>query len=299
MQGLAEFILRGRRQATLVVGLSIAVPMLFWFGAVAMALVLLRRGWSEGFPVLVWASLPAVAWALLGDPTPLMVLLGCSALALLLRQHSEWSLVTMATAPLGLVFALVLLVTLQGPLQEVADQIRSALPQMLTELSADVDEAALARLQALMVPLLAGLMGATHAAMTLVCLILARSWQARLFNPGGFRSEFHRLRLAPWMSIVLALLVFVGPQFDGLAMLAPIATVPLLFAGLALVHGVVGIKRLGIGPLVVLYATLIFVWQVLYPLIMFLAFIDSLFDFRSRLQPASGSSGNDDSNGQG
>ena len=298
MQGLAELIMRGRRQATLVVGLSVAVPMLFWFGAVAMALVLLRRGWSEGLPVLGWASLPAVAWALLGDPTPLMVLLGCSALALLLRQRSEWSLVTMATAPLGLVFALVLLVTLQGPLQEVADQIRSALPQMLTELSAEIDEAALARLQALMVPLLAGLMGATHAAMTLVCLILARSWQARLFNPGGFRDEFHRLRLAPWMSIVLALLVFVGPQFDGLAMLAPIATVPLLFAGLALVHGVVGIKRLGIGPLVVLYATLIFVWQVLYPLIMFLAFIDSLFDFRSRLKPVSGG-GNDDSNGQG
>ena len=117
-------------------------------------------------------------------------------------------------------------------------------------------------------------------------------------SPGGFRDEFHRLRLAPWMSIVLALLVFVGPQFDGLAMLAPIATVPLLFAGLALVHGVVGIKRLGIGPLVVLYATLIFVWQVLYPLIMFLAFIDSLFDFRSRLKPVSGG-GNDDSNGQG
>ena len=299
MQGLAEFILRGRRQATLVVGLSIAVPMLFWFGAVAMALVLLRRGWSEGFPVLVWASLPAVAWALLGDPTPLMVLLGCSALALLLRQRSEWSLVTMAAAPLGLVFAMVLLATLQGPLQEVAEQIKSALPQMLTELSADVDEAALARLQALMVPLLAGLMGATHAAMTLVCLILARAWQARLFNPGGFRSEFHRLRLAPWMSIALVVLVFVGPQIDSLAMLAPIATVPLLFAGLALVHGVVGIKRLGIGPLVVMYVALIFVWQVLYPLIMILAFIDSLFDFRSRLQPVSGPGGNDDSNGQG
>jgi len=80
--------------------------------------------------------------------------------------------------------------------------------------------------------------------------------------------------------------------------LAPVATVPLLFAGLALVHGVVGIKRLGIGPLVVLYVALLFVWQVLYPLIMILAFIDSLFDFRSRLQPVSGG-GNDDSNGQG
>ncbi|RGP56288.1 hypothetical protein ASB58_02610 [Pseudomonas abyssi] len=297
MQGLAEFIMRGRRQATLVVGLSVAVPLLFWFGAVVLALVLLRRGWSEGKSVVVWGALPALAWALIGDPTPLLVLLGSAALALLLRQHSEWSLVTMAAAPLGLVFALVLMATLQAPLQQLAEQIQAALPQMLSELG-EVDEAALARLQTMLVPLLAGLMGATHAAMTLVSLMLARAWQARLYNPGGFREEFHRLRLAPWMGLVLLLAVFGAPQVDGLVLLAPVATVPLLFAGLALVHGVVGIKRLGIGPLVVLYVALLFVWQVLYPLIMILAFIDSLFDFRSRLQPVSGG-GNDDSNGQG
>ncbi|MAD00168.1 hypothetical protein CNQ84_03015 [Pseudomonas abyssi] len=297
MQGLAEFIMRGRRQATLVVGLSVAVPLLFWFGAVVLALVLLRRGWSEGMSVVVWGALPALAWALIGDPTPLLVLLGSAALALLLRQRSEWSLVTMAAAPLGLVFALVLMATLQAPLQQLAEQIQAALPQMLSELG-EVDEAALARLQTMLVPLLAGLMGATHAAMTLVSLMLARAWQARLYNPGGFREEFHRLRLAPWMGLVLLLAVFGAPQVDGLVLLAPVATVPLLFAGLALVHGVVGIKRLGIGPLVVLYVALLFVWQVLYPLIMILAFIDSLFDFRSRLQPVSGG-GNDDSNGQG
>ena len=297
MQGLAEFIMRGRRQATLVVGLSVAVPLLFWFGAVVLALVLLRRGWSEGMSVVVWGALPALAWALIGDPTPLLVLLGSAALALLLRQRSEWSLVTMAGAPLGLVFALVLMATLQAPLQQLAEQIQAALPQMLSELG-EVDEAALARLQTMLVPLLAGLMGATHAAMTLVSLMLARAWQARLYNPGGFREEFHRLRLAPWMGLVLLLAVFGAPQVDGLVLLAPVATVPLLFAGLALVHGVVGIKRLGIGPLVVLYVALLFVWQVLYPLIMILAFIDSLFDFRSRLQPVSGG-GNDDSNGQG
>lgn len=297
MQGLAEFIMRGRRQATLVVGLSVAVPLLFWFGAVVLALVLLRRGWSEGMSVVVWGALPALAWALIGDPTPLLVLLGSAALALLLRQRSEWSLVTMAAAPLGLVFALVLMATLQAPLQQLAEQIQAALPQMLSELG-EVDEAALARLQTMLVPLLAGLMGATHAAMTLVSLMLARAWQARLYNPGGFREEFHRLRLAPWMGLVLLLAVFGAPQVDGLVLLAPVATVPLLVAGLALVHGVVGIKRLGIGPLVVLYVALLFVWQVLYPLIMILAFIDSLFDFRSRLQPVSGG-GNDDSNGQG
>ena len=46
MQGLAEYIMRGRRQATLVVGLSAAIPLLFWFGAVVLALVILRRGLS-------------------------------------------------------------------------------------------------------------------------------------------------------------------------------------------------------------------------------------------------------------
>ncbi|MEB3735188.1 hypothetical protein ULF88_16470 [Halopseudomonas pachastrellae] len=288
--------MRGRRQATLVVGLSVAVPLLFWFGAVVLALVLLRRGWSEGMSVVVWGALPALAWALIGDPTPLLVLLGSAALALLLRQRSEWSLVVMATAPLGLVFALVLMATLQAPLQQLAEQIQAALPQMLSELG-EVDEAALRASRPCWCRW-AGLMGATHAAMTLVSLILARAWQARLYNPGGFREEFHRLRLAPWMGVVLVLAVFGGPQVDGLVLLAPVATVPLLFAGLALVHGVVGIKRLGIGPLVVLYVALLFVWQVLYPLIMILAFIDSLFDFRSRLKPVSGG-GNDDSNGQG
>ena len=69
--------------------------------------------------LLLLPPFPALAWALIGDPTPLLVLLGSAALALLLRQRSEWSLVVMATAPLGLVFALVLMATLQAPLQQL------------------------------------------------------------------------------------------------------------------------------------------------------------------------------------
>jgi len=43
---------------------------------------------------------------------------------------------------------------------------------------------------------LARLMGAVHALMRWVGLMIAPSWQAgRLYNPGGFRDEFHRLRL--------------------------------------------------------------------------------------------------------
>ncbi|HDY99826.1 MAG TPA: hypothetical protein ENH72_15265 [Pseudomonas sabulinigri] len=299
MQGLAEYIMRGRRQATLVVGLSAAIPLLFWFGAVVLALVILRRGLSEGLPVIVWGGLPALAWAMLGDPTPLLLLLGTALLAGFLRERSNWSLVVLASAPLGLVYALLLLAMLHEPMVALASELQKVMPQVLGELGKDLSEADMARLQSLMLPILAGLTGAIHAVMTLVCLILARAWQARLFNPGGFREEFHRVRLKPWMSVGLLLLVIVGPQFGDMAVVAPVATVPLLLAGLALVHGIVGIKQLSLAWLIALYVALLFASQVVVPLIMLLAFIDSLFDFRSRLTPQTGVDGDDDSNGQG
>tara|TARA_R110000851_G_scaffold178780_1_gene325738 strand:+ start:3628 stop:4527 length:900 start_codon:yes stop_codon:yes gene_type:complete len=299
MQGLAEYIMRGRRQATLVVGLSVAIPLLFWFGAVVLALVILRRGLSEGAPVLIWGGLPALAWAMLGDPTPLLLVLGTALLASLLRERNDWSLVVLAAAPLGLIYALILLAMLHEPMVVLANELQGMMPKVLGELGKDLSEADMARLQSLMLPILAGLTGAVHAVMTLASLILARAWQARLFNPGGFREEFHQLRLKPWMAVSLLLLVFVAPQFGDMAVVAPVSTVPLLLAGLALIHGIVGIKQLSLAWLIAMYVALLFASQAAVPLIMLLAFIDSLFDFRSRLKPENGLGGDDESNGQG
>ncbi|MAB24053.1 MAG: hypothetical protein CMK78_06820 [Pseudomonadales bacterium] len=299
MQGLAEYIMRGRRQATLVVGLSVAIPLLFWFGAVVLALVILRRGLSEGAPVVIWGGLPALAWAMLGDPTPLLLVLGTALLASLLRERNDWSLVVLAAAPLGLIYALILLAMLHEPMVVLANELQGMMPKVLGELGKDLSEADMARLQSLMLPILAGLTGAVHAVMTLASLILARAWQARLFNPGGFREEFHQLRLKPWMAVSLLLLVFVAPQFGDMAVVAPVSTVPLLLAGLALIHGIVGIKQLSLAWLIAMYVALLFASQAAVPLIMLLAFIDSLFDFRSRLKPENGLGGDDESNGQG
>ena len=299
MQGLAEYIMRGRRQATLVVGLSVAIPLLFWFGAVVLALVILRRGLSEGVPVVIWGGLPALAWAMLGDPTPLLLVLGTALLASLLRERNDWSLVVLAAAPLGLIYALILLAMLHEPMVVLANELQGMMPKVLGELGKDLSEADMARLQSLMLPILAGLTGAVHAVMTLASLILARAWQARLFNPGGFREEFHQLRLKPWMAVSLLLLVFVAPQFGDMAVVAPVSTVPLLLAGLALIHGIVGIKQLSLAWLIAMYVALLFASQAAVPLIMLLAFIDSLFDFRSRLKPKTGLGGDDDSSSQG
>ncbi len=108
MRALAEFAMRGRMQATLVVAGSAVVPLLFWLSAAAGSLVLLRRGFGDAFGVLAWAVLPAMFWWYLGDPSILLVLLGTLTLAQILRARSSWSQVLLASVVLGVVFALVL-----------------------------------------------------------------------------------------------------------------------------------------------------------------------------------------------
>lgn len=288
MRGLAEYIMRGSKQATLVVAVTAAIPLLFWFSAAALALVILRRGLNEALSILVWGILPALAWAAMGDLTPLLVILGSASLAVLLRQRNDWAVVVLAAVPLGVLYAVVLQTVLNEPLVALAAQIQEMLPEMLAGMNGALDEAGMAQLEALLVPVLAGLMGAVHAVMVLVSLMIGRSWQARLYNPGGFREEFHQLRLSPWVAIGLLVLTVLGPQWPALAIVAPVASIPLLLAGLALMHGIVGIKKLGTVWLVGLYAMFIFVAQFVYPLIMFLAFVDSLFDIRSRLRSSNG-----------
>ena len=52
MRALAELIMRGRMQATLIVAGCAALPLLFWLSAAAGSLVLLRRGFSDAAGIL-------------------------------------------------------------------------------------------------------------------------------------------------------------------------------------------------------------------------------------------------------
>ena len=298
MRGLAEYIMRGRREATIVVAVAAAVPLLFWVSAAALALVVLRRGISEALPVLAWGILPAIAWAWIGDVTPLLVIGGSTLLAMTLHGTGAWRSVLLVSVPLGVVYAVLLLTMLNDPLMVLAGQIQERLPELLADMGGAVDEAGMARIEALLVPVLAGLMGAVHLLMVLASLMFGRSWQARLYNPGGFREEFHQLRLSPMLAGGLLLVTLFSPQFGQFALLAPVTSLPLLIAGLALVHGIVGIKKIGSVWLVMLYVLLFIAAQFVYPLIMLLAFIDSLFDFRTRLAPAQGPRDDNDPNGQ-
>ncbi|WP_324711112.1 hypothetical protein [Pseudomonas citronellolis] len=289
MRALAEFVMRGRMQATLVVVAAAVLQPFFWLGAAAGSLVLLRRGTGDAIGILAWALLPALAWWYLGDPTVTLVMLGSAVLAQVLRSSMSWNRVMLASVVLGVFYVLLLSTVSAGLVQGLAEAFGKVLPQVLSEAKLSADQQA--ELQAGLVPAVTGLLAASLQVISLLCLVLARYWQAALYNPQGFGREFRALRLAPAVAIALLLGVLVvpllGPQF---AVVAPLCAVPLLFAGLALGHGVVALKRLPGFWLVLLYGLALMLGNV----ICLVAVVDSLFDFRGRLVRRQGST-----NGEG
>jgi hypothetical protein len=296
MRSLADFIMRGRVQATLVVVACAAMPLLFWLSAAAGCLVYLRRGMKDASGVLLWALLPALVWWFFGEPRTLMVLLGTLVLAAQLRSSESWNRVLLVSIALGLVYGVVLGVVFQVPIEAMAQQLEKLLPQLLQGfyLQSSVEEQA--RLAALIAPVLTGLIAALLQAVSVLALILGRYWQAVLYNPGGFGREFRAIRIPLWPALMLLACMLVGPNFGPqIAMLTPLCSVPLVFAGLALMHGLVVRGKLGKFWLVGLYVTLLLFMQLIYPLLVVLAIVDSLIDFRGRLAPKDA----DNANGEG
>ncbi|WP_347928746.1 hypothetical protein [Pseudomonas helvetica] len=287
MRAIAEFIMRGRMQATLVVAGCAALPLLYWLGAAAGSLVLLRRGLKDALGVLALGILPALIWWLYSDdPRALMVLLGSSGLALVLRASESWNRVLLVSIAMGLVFSVVLGAAYRPQIEMLSQELVKILPLALGDLYQQLSVDERARLAALIAPVLTGLIAALLQIVSVLSLIVGRYWQALLYNPGGFGREFRAIRIPLGPAMLLLACMLLGPNFGSqLAMLTPLCSVPLVFAGLALIHGLVAEKRLARFWLVGLYVTLLLFMQLIYPLLVVLAIVDSLIDFRGRLTP--------------
>ncbi|MNM72460.1 hypothetical protein D3C81_841550 [compost metagenome] len=297
MRAIAEFIMRGRMQATLVVAGCAALPLLYWLGAAAGCLVLLRRGLRDALGVLALGLLPALAWWLYSDdPRALLVLLGSASLALVLRASESWNRVLLVSIAMGVVFSVVLGTVFGPQIEMLAQALIKVMPSLLGDVYQKLSVDEQARFASLIAPVLTGLIAALLQIVSLLSLLVGRYWQALLYNPGGFGREFRAIRIPLLPAMLLLACMLLGPNIGPqMAMLTPLCSVPLVFAGLALIHGLVAQKRLARFWLVGLYVTLLLFMQLIYPLLVVLAIVDSLIDFRGRLVPKD----TDNANGEG
>ena len=279
MRALAEFVMRGRREALLVAVTATMLPMFFWLGAAVIGLVTLRKGVREGVLVMLWTLLPAVAAAYFGELMPLATLLGITAVAWVLRLTVSWPWTLCSASVLGVLFGGGLITVGNGYLASV-EKLFAELVNSIAQ-QATVDAPVHAMLKVPGASDIAGMFGLILAVTLVLGLILARWWQAMLYNAGGFRTEFHALRLDRRQVLGLLLLAFGFVALgEGFRIWVWMPLVPLVFAGIGLVHALVAARGLG-AWLGFFYAALL-LFAPFKQFLVVLAAMDSLLDIRGR-----------------
>ncbi|GGX38181.1 hypothetical protein [Saccharospirillum salsuginis] len=274
MLGLARFAMKSPLNVGVLAAGFAALPLLYAISAALVGLVTLRRGTTAGTQTLVWSLAGAlIAWRTTGIILPLLVLPITAILAIVLRRVQDWHLTLLFAAVLGLALAVFGQLTMADRFAAVVTQIQTVMLGSESQpgwkvLEGIKDQGAY-------------LIMAAEVFEALLCLMLARYWQAGLYNPGGFGAEFRALRysgrlLVGWV-VFLALTLVVKPAATLLLLM------PLIFAGVALVHGVVARAKLGGQWLVAFYLGTVLFNQFFLPLLVLAAVTDGVFDYRAQL----------------
>lgn len=299
MKGLASFILRGHSQSILVVVgtavLALVLPPMSILSGAALALASLRNGSRYGLQVMLGATLfvAALAYFSLGNVYFGLSFLGLLwlplwVLTIILREMRSLSLVHIVAGGLGTI-SVVLVHLLVGDVTLWWRELLLTIFEPAMQSGAPLaDRASVETILAEIAQVMTGIVAAAIVINALLCIYLARAWQAALFNPGGFSSEFRELRLGRGVALVSLGIIAVS--------LLPLGTVSQLadeimivvlalyvLQGLALVHGIIAKRKMHVAWLVGVYLLAFFIMPQLVALIAVIGLIDSWLDFRHRV----------------
>jgi len=295
MKSLARLVMAGPGQAVLVVVISAILALFFppfaWISGASVALITLHLGPQRGLQIIGLAVLLSGVffWLVLGAPLVALMLalvlwLPLWLEAVLLRQTVSLALAWQLAAGMGLVMLLVL----QYMAPELVTAINHNLAQLFQQMTQQQSEPhlqeAMQNTLHSMQQVMPGLMGAGFMMSLQISLMLARSWQAALYNPGGFRQEFTQLRLGRGLAaLVTVLLVFVAVTDNLLGSMVLLVFLSLyLLQGLAVTHGLISRFKLNRGWLIGLYLLLFIVPQAMF-LVAIFGLTDAWIDIRQKL----------------
>lgn len=281
MHELVKIAMRGPFQAVALASITMLIPLMFWFSAAVVALVTLRKGFQQGTVVFFWTTLPAMVWLWsVQDPGPLIVLAMSFLMAGILRVTISWQTTLVAGALVGILLGWV------APLlmPEVIQTLNELTDQFFRELAKQSEQEYTDELKAGFESLMVAGFVSSFYGVAIGSLCLARSWQAKLYNPGGWQEEFFQIRIQSKLLIAALLLLIVTPALGMNASVVMLTTgVALFFGGIALVHGLVARKNMTKQWLVGFYLSIVLLFPTVMILVVIAAVLDSLIDFRSRV----------------
>ncbi|MDX1473097.1 MAG: hypothetical protein R3309_02945 [Reinekea sp.] len=275
MLGLARFAMKSPLHTGILAALFAVVPLLYVVSAALVALTTLRQGLTAGTRILVFAMVGGlVSWQLSGIPLSLLVLVIVTLLAGVLRVSQSWNRTLLVGAFLGLLLAFLAQMLFQEQFNNLVE-----MAQKLVSTGAVDDQTG--QFFELLKPMVGFVILSSQLLEALLSLLLARYWQAGLYNPGGLTTEMHAMRFTRHEVVILSGAALIALLYlPGALMLFGI---PFIFAGMALMHGIVAKLKLGGQWLVALYIGLVLFNQIIVPLLMVAVVADSFFDVRSRI----------------
>ena len=281
---LAQFIMAGRFKAALVALFGNLLPLI---SPAAVGLVALRRSGGDAMLVMLWALLPLIVLLNMSDViTEVNVVMIWASLAsvavvlaaaLVLRSSASWPWALMAVVLLSAAASLALKLFLEIELEAMRTALLAMFEQV-AEQQGQVIDLSFSDL------VLAGLVAWAVALTAIGALLLARWWQALLYNPGGFRTEFHAVRMdrAVAASLMAGLCVCYLLSGDYFAW-GNLLGLPLLLGGIALVHHTVAFTQLSGHWLILFYMGMVLLVGPLSTVLVGLGFLDSMLNIRARL----------------
>ena len=301
MKALAAFVMKGWSTATgvavLCALLSPVLAPLSLVSAAVVALVTLRNGPLFGLRVAGAAGLVTVlaGQLVLGQPVAALVfavLLWVPMLILALVLRYTRSLAT--TVQVAVLFGAAVVGFYLIGFDDAAGQWKELLETALKGFfdAQEFDEATRAALVEAMARWMTGTLAAAYFLQLVASLLLARWWQSLLYNPGGFRQEFHALRLSRVLAVI-ALPLFAALYLTGLPEALRYLALPVAAAfflqGLALAHGQLAAFKAGPGWLIGIYALLLVAPPYAFMALTTAGYADAWMDFRARVAKRSGS----------
>lgn len=290
---MAGFIMAGRIQAAIFVIVSTLVslmlPPMIVFSSAAIAHITLRKGWQQGiiYSLIATATLMVISGLLQQDVSRgllagLVTWFPILFIASVLAISNSWS----KTLQLILLIAVVGVLLFHFMYPDAAtfwvqllEPLKPLLKQSYQFSDAEIDESVMIASQ-----WMTGTFAATFALLTIISLMIARNWQAMLFNPGGFGEEFRQIRIGKPASIGLlagiALAVFTNNQM--ITELIMVAIAIFMFQGLSVAHGLVKLRGMRVGWLIALYALMFILLIQMIALLATFGLIDNYVDFRQK-----------------
>lgn len=281
-KALAEYAMRGRLQAIIIALVGSWLPLI---SQGVLGLVTLRRGWQEGLLIALWASLPAFIALWMGQVSKPIALASIAvffvsfAVSYVLRMTSSW-LPTLLTAVATSAFSAFVVVAL---VDDVGADISAFFATLLKDSEGAKPEDIAHFIDGWTATRATGMIAYWTGLSTVAGVLLARWWQALVYNPGGFQQEFHGLRLSLPLALScalgLALLYSLGSEYE---FWSGLLGLPLVFAGLGLAHWLIARFKLGTVAVVIVYIAIPVV-----PfggvIIMILALLDAALNLRNKL----------------